>query len=282
MRLFLLTLLTMVAFAANSVLNRAALADGAAGPASFAALRLVSGAVALWLMVRLSGGGLTWNGPRRRIGTASLALYMLGFSFAYVSIEAGPGALILFGGVQITMFIGALALGERIPLLRYLGAGVAFAGLMVLLWPAGGAAPDLVGSLLMLAAALGWGAYSLAGRGAKAPLADTAANFVLAAPIGLVAALLVQDNMTATGAALAITSGVVTSGMGYALWYAVLPRLDASLAAVAQLSVPVIAMLGGILFLGEMLSLRFVLAAALVAGGVLLSLSARSAPAGRS
>lgn len=274
MRLFLLTALTMIAFAANSVLNRMALVEDGMGPASFAAIRLVSGALALAALVvlRREGRGLRLMAPGRVTGTLSLALYVLGFSFAYVTLDAGLGALILFGGVQVTMFAGAVLAREQVPPARWLGAGVALSGLAVLLWPEGATAPPVAGAALMIAAALGWGIYSLAGRGAGDPLGDTAANFVLAAPLGLLVVLLLPDGVTVQGVVLACLSGIVTSGLGYALWYTVLPRLAASVAAVAQLTVPLIALAGGVLFLGEALTLRFALASALVLGGVALSL----------
>lgn len=269
MRLFLLTSLTMVAFAANSVLNRLALDAGTSGPASFAAIRLVAGAAMLAVLAGWQNGGLRWRtGP---VGPASLALYVLGFSFAYVSLPAGVGALILFGGVQVTMFAGAILSGEAVPVPRWLGAGLSFAGLVYLMWPAGGAAPDPVGTALMVSAALGWGIYSLIGRGARDPLAATAANFLWAMPAGVAIWLIRPDGLDAAGAILAAISGAVTSGLGYALWYSVLPGLGASRAAVVQTTVPVIAIAGGILFLGEALSLRVVLASALVLGGVALA-----------
>ena len=270
MRLILLTSLTMLAFAANSILNRAALAGGEAGPASFAAVRLISGAVVLCLLVVLRDPGRI----RRafNLGNAgALALYVLGFSFAYVSLDAGVGALILFGGVQVTMFAGALIGGERVPRVRWLGAGVALAGLAVLVWPGGAVSLPPSGVALMAAAALGWGLYSLRGRGGADPLATTAASFLLAVPAGLIIWGVLPDGMSWAGAGLAVTSGAVTSGLGYALWYTVLPGLGATRAAVAQLSVPVIAAVGG-LALGEALSGRFWIAVVLVLGGVGLSL----------
>jgi drug/metabolite transporter (DMT)-like permease len=200
---------------------------------------------------------------------------MLGFSFAYLTLDAGLGALILFAGVQVTMFAGAALGGEPIPPRRWAGAGVAFAGLAWLLWPQGAGAPDPAGAALMAAAALGWGVYSLAGRGTADPLAATAANFVVALPAALVALALAADfgDATATGVGAALVSGAVTSGLGYALWYGVLPRLGASRAAVAQLTVPVIAIAGGVMFLGEAPTLRMLLAGAVVLGGVALSLA---------
>lgn len=269
MRLFLLSALTMVAFAANSVLNRLALEAGETGPASFAAVRLGAGALMLALLVARREGALRWRTGAS--GPAALALYVLGFSFAYVTLPAGVGALILFGGVQVTMFAGAVLGGEAVPVQRWLGAALSFAGLSYLMWPAGGAAPEPVGAALMAAAALGWGIYSLIGRGGRDPLGATAANFLWAMPAGILAWLVFPDQADGAGIALAVVSGAVTSGLGYALWYAVLPGLGATRAAVAQLTVPVIAMAGGIVFLGEALSLRVVLASVLVLGGVALA-----------
>lgn len=270
MRLMLLTALTMVAFAANSVLNRLALEGGAAGPATFALIRLAAGAAMLAALAAWRSGGL--RRPRGPGGPAALALYVLGFSFAYVTLQTGVGALILFGGVQVTMFAGAVLGREAVPLRRWTGAGLSFAGLVYLMWPAGGVAPDPVGAVLMAAAALGWGIYSLIGRGARDPLATTAVNFLWAVPAAVVVWLAVRDGATPPGVALAVLSGAVTSGLGYALWYSVLPVLGATRAAVAQLTVPVIAIAGGIVFAGEALSLRVVLASALVLGGVAWSM----------
>lgn len=271
MRLFLLTALTMCAFAANSVLNRLAVGGGAIGPFGFAAIRLASGAAALALLAHMRGRGLSFAGRRRALGAAALLAYMLGFSLAYLALPAGVGALILFGGVQITMLAGALMSGEALPPRRWAGAGLAFAGLAWLLWPGpgGGAAPPLA-ALSMAMAAVGWGVYSLAGRREGDALAATAANFALAAPVAIAAALAAGGGgaFRAPGVALALLSGIVTSGLGYALWYAILPALGAGRAAVAQLTVPVIAALGGVALLGEAPGLRFALAAALVLGGV--------------
>jgi drug/metabolite transporter (DMT)-like permease len=276
MRIFLLTALTMIAFAANSVLNRLALSDAAIGPAGFAAIRLGSGAVALLLLLWFRRGGLKPALPRRigdTLGPLMLAIYMLGFSYAYVTLEAGVGALILFGGVQMTMFAGAVLAREHLPVNRWIGGIVAMVGLVYLLWPAGAHAPALLGSVLMGLAGIGWGVYSLHGRKTVDPLAATAVNFALVAPFAVMVALLFPDALPISlwGAVLAVISGVVTSAFGYALWYSVLPRLPASIAAVAQLTVPVIALGGGIALLGEGLSLRFAVASTLVLGGVAVS-----------
>ncbi len=275
MRFLALTAVVMVAFAANSILNRLALAEGDISPALFAVIRLASGALVLSVLVTLRGGRLSFS--RRLVGAGSLALYMVGFSFAYVSLDAGLGALILFGGVQITMFAGAEATGEKMPPRRWAGAGVAFAGLVWLLWPAGAAAPDAGGALLMAAAALGWGVYSLVGRGETDPLSSTAANFVLALPVTIFAMAVAGIGAGASekGIAAAITSGAVTSGLGYALWYAVLPKLQASQAALAQLTVPVAALVGGTALLGEVPTLRTLLAGTVVLAGVALGAFSR-------
>lgn len=258
----------MAAFAANSVLNRAALAGAEAGPASFAVVRLASGAVVLAALAYGRGGRPAFLTRKRLVGTASLFAYMLGFSFAYLSLDAGTGALILFGGVQVTMFAGALVLGERPAFARWIGAAVALAGLAWLLWPGAAGAPAPMAAALMSVAAAGWGVYSLAGRGVRDPLSETAANFLCAAPLAIAVWLLLPDGIGPRGLALAVVSGAVTSGLGYALWYAVLPRIDASAAALAQLTVPVIAAFGGALFLTELPGARLVLAGALVLGGV--------------
>ncbi|MGI9393319.1 MAG: DMT family transporter [Boseongicola sp.] len=258
----------MVAFAANSVLNRWALLDGHTGPAAFQALRVISGATCLAVLLTVRSGVPKLFGKGRALGTGALLIYMVGFSFAYVVLDAGIGALILFGGVQITMFAGALLGGDRPPAARWIGSAIAFSGLVWLLWPGAVGAPPLLPAAMMAAAALGWGIYSLFGRNATDPLAETGANFICAAPLALLVWIIVPDDMTATGAMLAILSGAVTSGLGYALWYSVLPHLDAAVAALAQLTVPVIAVLGGVFLLGETTTARLVLASIVVLGGV--------------
>lgn len=272
MRLFLLTTLTMVAFAANSVLNRLALADGAIDPVLFGTIRVVSGALMLAAIVMATRGGAQFLAAGRIVSVMALSVYIFGFSLAYVVLDAGLGALILFGMVQITMFAGAIARQDPIPTARWLGAALAFGGLIFLLAPGGGI-DGVWHAALMAAAGIGWGIYSLAGRGAADALGATAANFVLAVPVAVVAfALIGAGHMTGLGVALAVLSGAITSGLGYALWYAVLPALGATRGAVAQLTVPPIAMGGGMIFLDETLTWRFALASVLVLGGVALSL----------
>ena len=275
MRLFLLTTLTMIAFAANSVLNRMALAEGHIDAVSFGVVRLLSGAAMLALLCVLLRGGIRFGGAGRVVGVGALLLYLYGFSLAYQGLDAGLGALILFGVVQITMFTGGVLGAEQMQLRRWIGAALAFAGLVWLLWPGGAHPISLSHGILMALAGVGWGLYSLAGRLSRDALQGTAANFILAAPLGaaLGYVLPAADPATVTGPGilLAIISGAITSGMGYALWYRVLPSLTASVAAVAQLSVPVIAMIGGMIFLGEILTLQFILASLLVLGGVAIA-----------
>ncbi|WP_170325937.1 DMT family transporter [Ruegeria arenilitoris] len=273
MRLFLLTALTMCAFAANSILNRMAIDSGASDPAGFAVVRVLAGAVVLVGLVWLRSGHLPLRNRRRITGAGALSLYMIGFSLAYLTLDAGLGALILFGVVQITMFAVTSVTGNTPTSRQIAGAAIALAGLAYVLWPSGVVQVDLQGAVLMAAAGVGWAIYSLAGRSEPDALAGTAANFIVALPVtGL--ALLVNGaewQMTGSGYLLAAISGGVTSGMGYALWYRVLPQLAPTTAAVVQLSVPIIAILGGILLLGEVASLRLILGALLVLGGIALA-----------
>ena len=277
MQLFLLAALTMTAFAANSVLNRLAVTQYGMDPILFALVRVAAGVVVLWLLITVQRGGWpagTWG--RRLAGAGALTLYMAGFSLAYLSLDAGAGALILFGMTQVTMFAGAALSGERITGARILGAGVAVCGLAVLVWPTDGIVLDGLGVALMVAAGVGWGVYSLLGRGEATPLAATAANFVLCLPMLLPFLVFSDWRWTCGGLILAAIAGGLTSGLGYALWYKVVPRLGATRAAVTQLSVPVIAALGGVVFLSEPLGWRFGVAAALVLGGIGISLIKRA------
>jgi len=273
MRLVALTALVMVAFAANSVLNRAAVAAGEIGALDFALVRAVAGAAVLVLLIRLRHGSVPLLEPKRVLGGLMLTTYLIGFSVAYLAMNAGLGALILFGGVQVTMFAGALVMGERPPARRWIGAGLALAGLAWLVWPGGAVAAPLWAVAAMAAAALGWGVYSLIGRGSADPLCDTGAAFVWATVAAFVAVLVQTGGATVNDASLrglllAVASGAVTSGLGYALWYAVLPRIGSSVAGLVQLSVPVIAALGGVVLLAEAPSLRMLGAGAVVLGGI--------------
>ncbi len=257
----------MTAFAANSVLTRYALAFDQIAPAAFVAIRLVSGAMVLGILVGLRGNG--WRGQGNPISAAMLLLYAAAFSFAYVSLDTGVGALILFGGVQITMFAGAMLAGERPGPKRWVGMGLGMAGLAILFAP-GSAAPNLSGAMLMAFAAFGWGVYSLRGKSVEKPLPATAVNFLIAAPFGILIWLVMPFSIPSslTGVALAIISGAAASGIGYAVWYSVLPRLDASFAAIVQLIVPIIALAGGMVFLGEAVTVTFAISTVLILGGV--------------
>jgi len=264
----------MLAFAANSLLCRAALADGHADAASFTTLRLASGALALWLVAKSRGGASP--APRIAWGSAiALFAYALLFSLAYLRIPAGTGALLLFAAVQLTMIGVGLRSGERPRALEWLGLAVSLAGLVLLTRP-GASRPDPTGAALMLAAGAAWGVYSLRGRGATDAVAANAASFARAVPLALatsaIFALWAGAELTPAGALLALASGGVTSGLGYAVWYAALRGLTATRAAIVQLSVPPLAAFAGVLVLGEMLSLRLVLASAMILGGIALAI----------
>lgn len=274
MNVFVLTALTMCAFAANSLLNRAGLAGGGIGPAGFALIRVAAGAGVLGVLLTVRGRALP-RPPRPNWGAVvALSTYILGFSFAYVSLDAGLGALILFAGVQITMFAGAVAGGDRFPIRRWLGMGLSLIGLAYLVWPSDSARISGGAIFLMALAAMGWGIYSLIGRRNADPLAATAWNFAYSLPLAAVVALVLMptEPVGGEGIALALISGGVTSGLGYALWYRLLPGLGATTAALAQLTVPVIALAAAVLLLGEALTLRAVLACALICGGIALGL----------
>ena len=271
-RILSLTVLAMAAFAGNSLLCRLALKNTAIDPASFTALRLASGALVLWLVGRAqSRGASARSGAGNWLSALALFAYAAGFSFAYVSLPAGTGALLLFGAVQATMIGHGLARGERFRPPQLAGLGLAFVGIVGLLLP-GLSAPPLAGALLMIGAGAAWGVYSLRGRGAGDPTRVTAGNFLRAAPLALVLSLfmLKSASLDAAGTWLAIASGALTSGIGYAVWYGVLPALKATTAATVQLSVPVLAALGGVAFLGEPVTLRLALASGAILGGIAL------------
>jgi len=264
-----LTSLAMIAFAGNSLLCRQALKYTAIDPASFTAIRLISGALVLWLLVRMKHDAPAGEGS----WTSAFALfaYAAGFSYAYVSLSAGTGALLLFAAVQVTMISYGVWTGERLRLIQTLGVLLAFGGLVGLLLP-GLSAPPLVGALLMIGAGIAWGVYSLRGKGAGDPTRVTAGNFLRAVPATLLLSLLMIDfvSIDVAGVAYAIASGALASGLGYAIWYTVLPALKNTSAASVQLSVPVIAALGGVAFLAEPVTLRLILASVAILGGIAL------------
>jgi drug/metabolite transporter (DMT)-like permease len=281
-RTLLLTSLTMVAFAANSLLCRMALGGRTIDAASFTSLRLASGALMLWLIARARGAPRAT--PRNDwIAAVTLFLYAVTFSFAYITLSAGTGALILFGAVQLTMFFVGLRGGEHFSRLSWAGLAVALAGLVYLVSP-GVTAPEPGGAILMALAGMAWGVYSLRGRNVADPLRSTARNFLLAVPLGLSVSLARAGDFhaDATGSGLAVASGAIASGLGYVIWYSALRGLTATGAATVQLSVPVIAAFGGALVLDETVTSRLSIASVAVLGGIAVVLTQRNAPPRRS
>jgi len=264
-RLVLLTALTMAAFAGNSLLCRTALSHTGIDAATFTTVRLASGATMLWILARWrpAAGGGRWR------SALALFTYAACFSFAYISLPAGTGALLLFGAVQATMVTHDLRSGKPLHVMQAAGMALAAAGLVGLVLP-GISAPPLAGSLLMIASGIAWGQYSLQGRGAGDPTRVTAGNFLRAVPFALAlsvaaAGMMVRDP---AGIAYALASGALTSAIGYVIWYSVLPSLSATSAATVQLGVPVIAAFGGVALLGETLTLRLVLSSIAILGGI--------------
>ncbi len=275
-----LTAVTMVPLAANSLLCRMALGERAIDSASFTSVRLTSGALMLWLILRLRRTPRHTEVRDDWTAAAMLFLYAICFSFAYLTLSAGSGALILFGAVKLTMFFAGLRAGEHFPPLAWAGLMLALAGLVYLVSP-GITAPDPGGAGLMTVAGIAWGVYSLRGRGVADPLGATAHNFLLSVPMGLLVSLATLGGLHASawGIGLAVASGAVASGLGYALWYTALRGLSATSAATVQLSVPVLAAFGGVLILDESVTPRLLAASAAVLGGIGLVL-ARRRPAG--
>jgi len=282
LRIFSLTALAMIAFAANSILARLALTGGDIGPWSFTAIRFISGAVCLALIIgpmkTLRQG--SWN------AAFALLLYGIFFSYAYILLSAGTGALILFAVVQITMISGGLLAGERLRTLQWLGLALAMGGLVYLMLPSV-APPSPIGAIMMSLSGLGWGLYSLIGRGKGNPTALTAGNFLRAAIICAVITLpvlliLPETSIGPKGIGLALLSGIMTSGIGYVIWYMALKHLTATRAGIAQLTVPFIAAIGGMLFIAEPFTLRFFIAMCLTLLGVALAtLSSNKKPASK-
>ena len=277
----MLVVLAMIAFAANSLLCRAALKTTAIDAGSFTTIRLVSGAVALWLLVSLRRKGAGREGLLREgtwLSALALFAYAAGFSFAYIRLPTAVGALILFCTVQVTMIGYGLWRGERLRPLQLAGLALALGGLVVLLLP-GLSAPPVDAAALMVVAGIAWGIYSLQGKRFRNPTRATAGNFLRAVPFTVVLSLLLRSaiSLDPLGIVYAIASGAVMSGMGYAIWYAALPGLTATIAASVQLSVPVIAALGGIIFLSETMSLRLFLCSLAILGGIVLVIAGRRA-----
>jgi len=282
-RTFILTLVALVAFASNSLLCRLALGHHLIDPAAFTGIRIASGALVLAL--------LAWIERNRRRGVTATAraltragwrsglllfAYAIAFSFAYVTLTAATGALILFAAVQATIILGAIGSGERLRWTEWCGLGVAMAGLVYLTLP-GLSAPPAGGCALMLGAGVAWGLYTLRGRGSTAPLRETSRNFLCAAPLALAAAVITRGHLhvSPAGIAYAVASGMVASGLGYVVWYAALRGLTVARAATVQLAVPVIAALGAVAFLSEHVGVRLMVAAGLILGGIGLAVVPR-------
>ncbi len=303
MQLVLLTTVTMIAFAANSVFARLALGDGAIDAGTYSLVRLAAGALILNLLAGNMLRSQMDDGPKAAMMTRevvkqggnltsaiALLVYIVGFSFAYLALDTGVGALILFACVQATMIGWGILTGSRPSTLEWLGLAVAFSAFVYLISP-GLTAPDPLGSVLMIAAGIGWGAYSLRAKSAGTPLLDTAGNFIRGS--GMMAALFIVGIIVAPtlglfdwtphingfGMMMALLSGAITSGLGYALWYRCLRELTSTKAAIVQLSVPAIATLGGVLFAGEDLTARLLFCSIAILGGVALAISAKAKPA---
>jgi drug/metabolite transporter (DMT)-like permease len=268
----------MIAFASNSLLCRLALKQTSIDAATFTLVRICSGAFVLWLIMTMRVGDKRAPLQGNWVSALALFIYAAAFSFAYLSLSAATGALLLFGAVQATMILWALRKGETLLLRQLFGLALAIAGLVLLLLP-GLSAPPLAGALLMLAAGVAWGIYSLRGKGTSDAISATAGNFLRALPFAflLAVALIAWMRLDRAGIGYAILSGAIASGLGYVIWYTALPNLKAASAATVQLSVPVLAAAGGILLLGEPLTLRFVLASVAVLGGIALVVMSRRA-----
>ena len=275
-RLLALTSLAMICFAGNSLLCRLALHDTDIDAASFTAIRVASGAATLWVLVRMRDGKTAVAGSWP--SATALFVYAIAFSYAYTTLAAGTGALILFGTVQATMIGYALWSGERLSALQMGGFALAIAGLVGLLMP-GLSAPPLAGAILMMAAGAAWGVYSLHGAGGRDATQVTAGNFMRATLLALAAgaAMLPWAALDGAGIAYAVASGAIASGVGYSIWYTALRGLTATGAATIQLSVPVIAAAGGILFLDERLTLRLIVASSAILCGVAIVIRRRRA-----
>ena len=269
MKNFFILTLVMTAFAANSIITRLALSSNLIGPSNFALLRAGSAALVLVLLVFIFHKKIPKFKINSIISALALVGYLVGFSFAYLTINTGIGALILFGGSMIVMFSGALLLKENISILRFIGVFLSLIGLYILSDPRFGE-NSLFGIILMFLAAFSWGIYSILGHGQNNPLSNTAANFVLALLLIIPIAIFIpnQTNTSPYGFLLAIISGSIASGLGYTLWYWILPKINITSAAVAQLSVPLIAALGGYLFISETLNWQFYIASFLILGGI--------------
>jgi len=276
MKIALCTTLALLAFAGNSILCRLALGDGAIDAASFTGIRLLSGIIVLAVILKITptSGVSTSKGSWK--ASFMLFLYAITFSFAYISLETGVGALILFGSVQITMILVGLFSGNKLHYSEWLGVIVAFSGFVYLVLP-DLTTPSLIGFILMSVAGVAWGFYTLAGKGTKNPLSDTAYNFIRTLPLVLILTAITFQYavLSQKGILLAVLSGGIASGVGYTIWYIALGGLSTIQAAVLQLLVPVIATIGGVFFANEIFTLRLALSSLMVLGGIMAMIIGR-------
>lgn len=277
MKIILFTTLALLAFAGNSILCRLALGENSIDAASFTSIRLLSGILVLFIILKIVQPNNTITSKGSWNASFMLFFYAIAFSYAYLSLDTGTGALILFASVQITIIIVGIYLGNKLHLLEWIGVMVSFSGFVYLVFP-DLTSPSLIGFILMLLAGVAWGLYTLAGKKSKNPLSDTAYNFMRTLPLVIILIAVTIQNVTLSteGIIIAIVSGGLTSGIGYTLWYLALGGLSSIQAAVVQLLVPVIAALGGVLFADEYLSVRLVISSTIILGGILMVILGKS------
>jgi drug/metabolite transporter (DMT)-like permease len=271
----LFTGLALIAFAANSVLCRLALGESAIDASTFTIVRLLAGAIVLTVIMSISKikSNSNTNSSTKGSWPASIALFIYGltFSFAYVTLDTATGALILFGSVQIAMILMSIFSGNRLHISEWFGMAIAFTGFVYLILP-GVTTPSVIGFLLMTVSGIAWGIYTLKGRGSKNPIMDTAFNFLRTMPFVIILAIVTfkYAHYSSEGILLAVLSGSIASGIGYMIWYSALSGLSVTQAAVLQLLVPVIAAVGGIIFVSESISFRLTVSSAMILGGILM------------
>jgi|TARA_B110000037_G_scaffold167679_1_gene189931 drug/metabolite transporter (DMT)-like permease len=271
MKIFILTSLALIAFAANSVLCRLALGNNVIDASSFTIIRLLAGAIVLFCIVLFSKGKTSTTSKGSLLSSFMLFLYAITFSFAYLSLDTGTGALILFGAVQITIIIHTLLSGNKLRPLEWLGVIISFLGFIYLISP-GVSSPSIIGFILMTIAGISWGIYTIKGQTSKNPLRDTTYNFIKTLPFItiLYIATMTQSNYSTEGILLAVIAGGVTSGIGYTIWYMAIRGLSSIQSAVLQLLVPVIAAFSGVIFISEIITVRLTVSSILILGGVLI------------
>lgn len=267
------TCFSLIAFAGNSVLCRIALGENKLDAASFTIIRLLSGIVMLVLIAQVSSKKRRASVKRNWISSSALFLYAIAFSYAYISLDTGTGALILFGAVQITMIVASLVSGNKLHFSEWIGIFIAFSGFVYLVLP-NLTTPSVTGFLLMTVSGIAWGVYTMRGKGSKQPIHDSASNFLYTFPFILVLLIIEfnRTNLSGQGIILAIASGAIASGLGYTVWYSAVVRLSTMQASVVQLLVPVIAATGGVIFANEAIELRLVFSSIMILGGIILVL----------